>query len=168
VSGVTVTPKRFEERGYTAAPDEGHNHIDSVRGFDLRAQLAPQAWLARRVSEQGRIEQGNQRLADDIGTSVRPVPQYRMQHGGRIDRDSPRVYCDQFAKTIKQGAGNDQSDPNPVLLTDISQRPLDLTAQMPGDPIGRLRGAKSPMLGREPVGEGIKARPQPRGDQRLI
>ena len=91
-----------------------------------------------------------------------------MQHGGRIDRDSPRVYYNQFAKTIKQGAGNYQTDPDPVLLTDVSQRPLDLTAQMPGDPIGRLRGTKGPMLGREPVDEGVKACPQPGGDQRLI
>jgi hypothetical protein len=91
-----------------------------------------------------------------------------MQHGGRNDRDGPQVNRNQFAKTIKQRACYDEPNPDPVLLGDNSQRPFDLVAQVPGNPIGRLCGAKSSMLGREPVVEVVEACLQPLGDQRFI
>jgi hypothetical protein len=91
-----------------------------------------------------------------------------MQYGGRIDRDGARVYRDQLAKSIEQRSGNGEPNPDPVLLANVTKRPLDLLAQMPGDPIGRLRGAKRTMLGREPVAEIVQACPQPIGDQRLV
>ena len=53
-----------EQRSDAAAADERHDDVDRVGRLDLRAQLVPQARLARRVGEQRRVEQRDERLVD--------------------------------------------------------------------------------------------------------
>jgi hypothetical protein len=69
-SCLAVTPQGIEQRTDAAASDERHDDVDRVRRFDLGSELVPQARLAGCVREEGRVEQGDERLVDLVGLSV--------------------------------------------------------------------------------------------------
>ena len=89
-AGLAVPAQAVEQRTDPAAADEGHHDVDRVGRLDLRPQLAPQRRLARRVGEQGRVEQRDQRHGHRRRRSVGVATPYRLQDRSRLDRASLR------------------------------------------------------------------------------
>ena len=65
-SGLTMRPKRGNERRNTGPTNERHDHVNAIRGMDFGQHLAANARFARRVREQRGIEQRNQRVLNTI------------------------------------------------------------------------------------------------------
>lgn len=76
-----------------------------------------------------------------------------MQHRRRIDRRSRRVDFDQFAQPVEQRTGHLDSDPDPIGLTDTGERTLDLTTQVPRDPVGGLCNTQRSLVGWQRIRE---------------
>ncbi len=167
-SRLAVAAEGVEQGSDAAAADEGHDDVDAVGRLDLGPQLAPQVRLARRVGEQRRVEQRDQRLGDRLGAAIGPVAEDGVQHCRRIDWRSRGVDVDQVAESVEQRTSHLDADSGSFCFTDIGERTFDLTAEVPGDPIGGLGGVERPLLGRRSIGQRVQARLQPIGDEDFV
>src|SRR4051812_2946111 len=98
-----MSAERFEQRPDPTATDERHHDMDLVSRFDLRSQLTPQGWLARRVCQQSCVEQRDERYVQGRGDAVGPSPQDGVEDGSWVHQLSTRVRFNEFAKPIQQG-----------------------------------------------------------------
>ncbi len=90
-----------------------------------------------------------------------------MQHRRWLDRQR-RVDLDQVAEAVEQRPGDRQADLDSLVITDVGERPFDLAAQVPGDPIRRLRRPQRPLLARQSFAQPVELRLQCLGDERLL
>jgi len=65
-----MATERIEHGRDPAAPDERHDDIDPVGRVDLREHLVAHAWLARRVGQEGRVEERDERCRDRLRPTV--------------------------------------------------------------------------------------------------
>lgn len=91
-----------------------------------------------------------------------------MKHRRRNHRGYRRVEHDQFAEPVEERPDHLDSHASSILLTDVGQRPLDLPAEVSGDPIGRLGSSTRTLFGRDGVSEWYEARLQPLGDEDFV
>jgi hypothetical protein len=142
--------------------------VDGVGRLDLRAQLAPQTRLTRRVGEQSGIEEWGERGRNGVWSAIRSPSEDRVQDRGWIREPHGLIDLNQLTQPSEQGPRDRQADLDPLLVADIREGSLDLAAQVPGDSIGRLRSPKGPLLGGQPIGEILELGLQPLGDERLV
>ncbi len=165
---IAVVPEGVEQRSDAAASDEGHDDVDSVGRLDLRPQLVPQIRLAGRVREERRVEQWDQWLGNRLRVAIGSAAEDRVQHRRRIDGRSRGVDLDQLAETVEERTGHLDADTGTIGLADVGQGTLDLSTQMPGDPVGSLSGVEHPLLGRQSFGQRLQARLEPFSDEDLV
>jgi len=71
----------------------------------------------------------------------------------RVDRVCRRIDLHKFTKLFEERVSEQQSDTDAVVVVDVSEGSLDLTTEMPCEPIGRLRRSQRPLLGWHPIAE---------------
>lgn len=59
-----------------------------------------------------------------------------MQHHRWIEWHDRRIHLEKLAESIEEPPCHPDADAGSIGLTDIGHGPLDLTAQVPGDPVG--------------------------------
>jgi len=68
---LTVPPEDIDQGPNAAPADEGHDEVDRVGEGGFRPELVPDRGLARRVGEDGRVEEWCQRPADRLRPPIR-------------------------------------------------------------------------------------------------
>jgi hypothetical protein len=81
-----VVTERAEHRADARPANEGHDDVDAVGGVDLRQDLTSDPRLARRVREQRRVEERDERLRQGLRCAVRESPEDRAQHLPGLER----------------------------------------------------------------------------------
>ncbi len=165
---LAVASERLEQRRDAAAADEGHDEVDAVGRFDLGTDLAPKARLARRVRQERRVQQRDQRLAQRLGGAVRQSAKDRVQNRGRRDRHDVGVDLDELAETLEERSGDADPDIDSLVVAYVVKRSGDLAAQVQGDAVRGLGDAKGPLLDRDVIHELVKPCLQSFSDERLI
>ena len=139
-AGLGVTPQRGEQRADTAAPDEGHHHVDGGGRLDLGTELGPQCRFTGSIRQQRGVEQRCQRCLDARRRTVDVAATNTREHRGGIDGQLRPVERDELAQSVQQRPGDANADLRPLVVGDVEQRALDLVADVPGDAIGRVGG----------------------------
>ena len=97
----------------------------------------PEARLTRGVGEQRGVEQRYERLGERARAAVGLPPDDGVEHragstGTAVGRR------DQLTEAAEQLPGDGQPHLDPLVFAHVGQRPFDLAAQVPGDPVGCL------------------------------
>jgi hypothetical protein len=74
------------DRSDAGTPNERHHEIDAVCRLDLGEHLIANARLTRRVREEGRVRERDQRLRDRLGAAVGEESAHGVEHSCRSDR----------------------------------------------------------------------------------
>jgi hypothetical protein len=120
--------------------DERHDNIYPVRRVNLRKDLAAHARLARRIGEQCRIEQRDQRLSDRGWPPIRQKPYDPSQHlaGLKGELRSQLATGWRLPNDGNQLAGELYSERCSLFLIDCRNSPFNDAGQMQGNPIRSL------------------------------
>ena len=126
------------------------------------------AGLAGRVGEQRRVEQRDERLLDRLRACRRGgAGGWRAGPGPGRSGSSLRVGRDELAEPLEEVAGDLDADGDAVVLAHVGERPLDLLAQVPSDPVRRLGAAEGVLLGQQPLVDLLESGAQSLGDKAL-
>jgi hypothetical protein len=77
-----VSLERLFQRVDARQPDKGHDDVDAVRRRDLCLDLVTDTRLARRISEERRVEQRDQWFRDEFQLAIRKLAPDGTQHLG--------------------------------------------------------------------------------------
>jgi len=83
---LAMPPQHIDQRPHAAPTDERHHDVDRIRRRHLGAEFVPDRRLARRVGEDGRIEERRERAHDRLRAPVGETSQQRDQHASRIEK----------------------------------------------------------------------------------
>jgi hypothetical protein len=142
--------------------------IASVGGLHLGAQLAPEAWFAGGIRQQGGVEYRNEWLVNDVWPPIGPPPKNGVKDRRRVDRVGQRIDLHELTKLFEKRVSDRQSDTDAVVVVDVGEGSLDLTTEMPCEPIGRLRRPQRPLLGWHPIAQLVELGLQPLRYEHLI
>ena len=78
-----------------------------------------------------------------------------------------RSTVDKLTEAIEQRTSDFNADADALFIADVEERPLDLAAHVPGDPIRGVRGVQRPLVDRQRR-QLVKLSPQALGDELLI
>jgi len=117
-----VPAQRVDERAHAAPADEGDHGVDRVGRAHLGAQLVHEAWLARSVGEDGRVEQRGQRPFDRVRSRVGAAPEEGVEHLRRLERDLTRdrarelAVVDELAQPAQERGRDESRSRRPLAL----------------------------------------------------
>lgn len=166
--GFAVPSECLGQRVDATAADECHDQVDLVGRLDLGSELVDQVGLSRRARQQCRVEQRDERLADRLGRTIGTFAEDRMEDGCRIHRERRPIDLDQLAEPVEQRPSHPKPDLDPIVVSDVAERRVDLAAQVPSDPIRGLGRAERALLYRQLVRERVELCLQPLRDERLV
>ncbi len=91
-----------------------------------------------------------------------------MEDGGRVHWERRPIDLDQLAEPVEQRPSHPKPDLDPIVVSDVAERTLDLAAEVPRDPVRGLGRPQPSLFHRESVRERIELCLQPLGDEGLV
>ena len=130
----------LHQRRNAAPADEGHHHVDPVGRRDLLEDLPPDPRLPRRVGQQRRIEQRNQRLGDRLRRAVRTESPDRPENLRRRRRDlaGHLGFRPDSVQRLQEPPRHLETERQPLLLAPRLDGPANQAGEVNRDPVGRL------------------------------
>ena len=167
---LAMSAERIEQR---AIPLRRMNAITtSISSAD---SISERSWLhkrrlARRVGQQRRVEQRDERHIELRHTSVRPAPRHSVKNGSRSGGPLGE-FCAQrleFGQPLDEGTSNSEPYLDTPLIGDVEERSLDLLADVPRDPVGDIAALKMALVHRQLPGHLVELSPQALRDEDLV
>jgi hypothetical protein len=165
-----VPPEPVPERPDPGAADERHDQVDPVSRRDLRGDLVPHGGLARRVGQQRRVQERDQRRVHGRGRAVGAEAVDGPEHAGGVVGALVAQLGDVGLLHHPLHQRPRQGDPygGPLGFGEHVDGALDHGGDVPGDTVGGLGGAEVVGLLAAVLREGLQARGEGVGEEGLV